>query len=167
MLNYNRVLFNYFPWQPACIIEIKCVSLVCQNNGRQKTALFATSAIQRSFNSLHSIGSHRHNAPHTLNSPNENRYCSIRHCSKTAWISIICFQSCVENSLLDQTTKKAKDFKIFTRNSSLAKFCRTRAFSAISRVSFPSRDSKKCQFLCQWILVVEVDHNGYGSECSE
>lgn len=73
------------------------MSLVCENNGRWRTALLRTSAIRRAFNSWNSIGSQRNNVPHTLNSQKENRYCSIRHCSKTAWISIICFYSTVEN----------------------------------------------------------------------
>lgn len=39
--------------------------------------------------------------PTHLNSLKENIYCSIRHCSKSAWIAAICFHSSVENLLLD------------------------------------------------------------------
>ena len=122
-----------------------------------------SSAFRRSFNSWHSIGSRWNKAPHTLNSPNENRYCSIRHCSKTAWISIICFHSSVENSPLDH--QEGLDLKIFIRNSS-STFCGTRAFSALSRVSFPSRDCKKCHFSASDISCDQLN-NGYGREWNQ
>lgn len=146
------------------MIEIKCVALVCDNNGRRRQPLFDTSAIRRAFNSSHSIGLLENNAAHTVNNLKENRYCSFRHCSKTVWIFAICFHFGVENpSLNHQRLLRFEDF----RPKLELTFRKTRAFSALSRVSYSSRDKKRCHFSTSDIEVVIKLDNGCGSDRSE
>lgn len=140
------------------------MALVCDNNGRRRQSLFDTSAIRRAFNSSHSIGLLENNAAHTVNNLKENRYCSFRHCSKTVWIFAICFRFGVENpSLNHQRLLRFEDF----RPKLELTFRKTRAFSALSRVSYSSRDKKRCHFSTSDIEVVIKLDNGCGSDRSE